>query len=130
MLPLCVRALGVQHRFDYLFDRLLLALLLFLVLSLVFRLVRELRGNRSLEDGLGLGGLGASLFSDLRVDKVINEKFLQGVVSITMVDLVESLREGRDDLLAELLYFDFADLLEQDLRPLLNILRGGLDILA
>jgi hypothetical protein len=73
--------------------------------------------------------LVASRSRELRVDKVIKEKFLK-IVSVSLLDLVESLRQRSDDLLAELIYFDLADPLEQGLLGLLNILSGTLDILA
>lgn len=92
MLPRGVRALSVQHRFHYLFGRMLLNLFLFVRLSLVFRLVGELGRDLGLEDGLGLGRLGlvASRSRELRVDKVIKEKFLE-IVAVSLLDLVESL---------------------------------------
>jgi len=109
----------------------LLNFFLFVRLSLVFRLAGEFGSDLGLEDGLGLGRLGliASRSRELRVDKVIKEKFLK-IVSVSLLDLVESLRERSDDLLAELIYFDLADPLEQGLLGLLNILSGNLDILA
>lgn len=132
VLPLGVGALGVQHRFHYLFGRLFLHdLFFFVVLSLVFRLVSELGGDHGLEESIGLGGLGliAFLSRDLRVDKVIEEEFLN-IVSIRLLDLVQGLGQGRDDLLTKFIDLDLADPLQERLLGLLNILSRSLDILA